>query len=140
MINVGIIGGAGYTAGELIRILINHPQAQLTWVHSQSQGNKPLAGVHTDLWGETEMVFTQELDFQAINVLFLCSGHGESKKFLAENQLPQSLKIIDLSTDFLRKITGFTAYPNSTEIACTKLAKLLIPVVLPRLFNWLCCL
>jgi N-acetyl-gamma-glutamyl-phosphate reductase len=100
MINVGIIGGAGYTAGELIRILINHPQARLAWVHSQSQGEKPLASIHTDLWGDTEMKFSQVLDFQAIDVLFLCSGHGESKKFLAENHIPQSLKIIDLSTDF----------------------------------------
>jgi N-acetyl-gamma-glutamyl-phosphate reductase len=100
MINIGIVGGAGYTAGELIRILINHPQARLAWVHSQSQSSKPLASVHTDLWGETEMKFSQVLDFEAVDLLFLCSGHGESKKFLTENQIPKSLKIIDLSTDF----------------------------------------
>ncbi|MCU0447729.1 MAG: N-acetyl-gamma-glutamyl-phosphate reductase [Microscillaceae bacterium] len=100
MINIGIVGGAGYTAGELIRILLNHPQARLAWVHSQSQGNKPLANVHTDLWGETEMVFSQNFDFEAIDAIFLCSGHGESQKFLSENPLPARVKVIDLSTDF----------------------------------------
>jgi N-acetyl-gamma-glutamyl-phosphate reductase len=100
MLNIGIIGGAGYTAGELIRILLNHPQARLAWAHSQSQGDKPLASIHTDLWGETDMRFTQQLDFAGVDVIFLCSGHGESKKFLAENNVPNHLKIIDLSTDF----------------------------------------
>jgi N-acetyl-gamma-glutamyl-phosphate reductase len=107
MIKIGIVGGAGYTAGELIRILLNHPQAKLVWVNSQSQGEKPLASIHTDLWGETDMRFSQNLDFQAVDVIFLCSGHGESKKFLSENKIPNHLKIIDLSTDFRDESQGF---------------------------------
>ena len=111
-LNIGIIGAAGYTGGELLRILVNHPAANLVFAHSKSQGGKPVYGTHTDLLGDTELLFTNdntsELINQAcLNVIFLCSGHGESKKFLVENPIPDSLKIIDLSTDFRNQSDDF---------------------------------
>ena len=96
---VGIIGGAGYTGGELIRLLINHPNAHLSFVHSRSNAGQPLYAVHQDLIGETEQLFTSELSTD-IDILFLCFGHGESKKFLAENEFPSRVRIIDLANDF----------------------------------------
>ncbi len=99
-VNVGVIGGAGYTGGELIRILINHPDAELTFVHSASNGGNPFYKVHKDLIGETEMTFTDQFDDSGIDVLFLCSGHGQSKLFLDENPVREDVKIIDLSQDF----------------------------------------
>jgi N-acetyl-gamma-glutamyl-phosphate reductase len=106
-IKVGIIGGAGYTGGELIRILLNHPSADIAFVHSSSQAGNKISNTHTDLFGETELVFSGAHDFNAIDVIFLCSGHGQSEKFLSENTLPASLKIIDLSTDFRDESAGF---------------------------------
>ncbi|MFD1096417.1 N-acetyl-gamma-glutamyl-phosphate reductase [Salegentibacter chungangensis] len=99
MIEAGIIGGAGYTAGELIRILLRHPEVSLNFVYSTSQPGRPVAQVHQDLLGETELEFSGELNKEA-DVVFLCLGHGNSKKFLAENQFSDKTKIIDLSTDF----------------------------------------
>jgi N-acetyl-gamma-glutamyl-phosphate reductase len=99
MIKAGIIGGAGYTGGELISILLNHPQAEIAFIHSQSQAGKNVHEVHTDLVGETEMKFTGELQ-NDIDVLILCVGHGEAKKFLEENNISSNIKIIDLSQDF----------------------------------------
>jgi N-acetyl-gamma-glutamyl-phosphate reductase len=95
-----ITGAAGYTGGELIALLLNHPQAQLTCIHSHSQAGKPLHAVHGDLLGETNLHFTGELDMNNIDVLFLCVGHGEAKKFLADTAIPATVKIIDLSQDF----------------------------------------
>ncbi len=106
-IKVGIVGGAGYTGGELLRILVNHPQVTIVFVNSQSQAGKPVYGTHADLYGESDLVFTDQLSFEQIDVLFLCSGHGQSVKFLSENMLPASLKIIDLSTDFRDESAGF---------------------------------
>lgn len=106
-INIGIIGGAGYTGGELLRILLNHPQANIVFVNSQSQAGKPVYTTHKDLFGETSLTFTDQLPFEQVDVLFLCSGHGQSAKFLAENELPENLKIIDLSTDFRDESNGF---------------------------------
>lgn len=97
-IKVGIAGGAGYTGGETIRLLLNHPDIQLKFVHSRSNAGNPLHHVHPDLIGETELTFTDTL--QEVDVLFLCLGHGESKKFLQENSIPAATKIIDLSQDF----------------------------------------
>lgn len=97
-IRVGIIGGAGYTAGELLRLLIHHPNVQIGFVHSQSNAGNPIDHVHTDLLGDTTMVFTDTIS-QDIDVLFLCVGHGEAKKFLQNNTIAQSIKIIDLSQD-----------------------------------------
>ena len=99
MIKAGIIGGAGYTGGELIRILLNHPQVEIAFVHSRSNAGKPLHTVHADLIGETELLFADAIS-QDIDVLFLCLGHGESKKFLTENTIDAHIRVIDLANDF----------------------------------------
>lgn len=101
-IKVGIIGGAGYTGGELIRLLINHPSTELTYIHSKSNAGKELHSVHQDLVGETNIKFSHEMN-DDIDVLFLCVGHGDSKKFLEENVVPNHIKIISLSQDFRLK-------------------------------------
>jgi N-acetyl-gamma-glutamyl-phosphate reductase len=111
-IQAGIIGAAGYTGGELLRILINHPHATVAFAHSKSQAGKPVYATHTDLIGDTELVFSGEvvqplLDQSGLDVIFLCSGHGESAKFLREHQVPASVKVIDLSTDFRDESEGF---------------------------------
>lgn len=98
-IKVGIIGGAGYTGGELIRLLVNHPYVAVSFIHSRSNAGKPVYSVHEDLIGETDWQFTGELS-QDVDVVFLCVGHGEAKKFLAENPFDARIKIIDLSQDF----------------------------------------
>jgi N-acetyl-gamma-glutamyl-phosphate reductase len=98
-VKVGIVGGAGYTGGELLRVLLRHPNATITFVHSTSQAGALLSKVHTDLVGDTDLKFVSELD-QNIDVLFLCVGHGDAKKFLAAQDLKSSIKIIDLSQDF----------------------------------------
>jgi N-acetyl-gamma-glutamyl-phosphate reductase len=98
-INVGIAGGAGYTGGELLRILIHHPEVHISFVHSSSNAGKPVSAVHTDLVGDTDLVFTNTF-LDNIDVLFLCVGHGEAKKLLAEQTIAASVSIIDLSQDF----------------------------------------
>jgi N-acetyl-gamma-glutamyl-phosphate reductase len=98
-VTAGIIGGAGYTGGETIRLLLNHPDVELTFVHSRSNAGNSLFSVHPDLLGETDIKFTGDLSQQA-DVIFLCLGHGESKKFLQENSVSAKSKIIDLSQDF----------------------------------------
>ena len=105
-IKIGIIGGAGYTGGELLRILIHHPEAEIVYVNSKSQAGKPVYSTHTDLLGDTDLTFSDELHTD-VDVIFLCSGHGESKKFLTANPEFKSLKIIDLSTDFRDQSEGF---------------------------------
>lgn len=104
---VGIIGGAGYTAGELIRILLNHPSAELVFVHSTSSAGHLLSDVHEGLLGETDMVFSDTYDLSAIDVLFLCSGHGFSRKFWEENERPSGLKVIDLAQDYRDESDGY---------------------------------
>ncbi|MDW7692262.1 N-acetyl-gamma-glutamyl-phosphate reductase [Flammeovirgaceae bacterium SG7u.111] len=98
-IKVGIIGGAGYTGGELLRLLIHHPEVEISYVHSNSNGGASVYSVHKDLIGETELAFASELHFD-LDAIFLCMGHGASKIFLEENKVPASVKIIDLSQDF----------------------------------------
>jgi N-acetyl-gamma-glutamyl-phosphate reductase len=98
-IRTGIVGGAGYTGGELIRLLLNHPLTEIVFVNSKSNSDKYLYEVHRDLVGETNQKFTSELSGQ-IDVLFLCVGHGEAKKFLQENKIDGKIRIIDLSQDF----------------------------------------
>ena len=103
VIDVGIIGGAGYTGGELIRLLLHHPHAKLSAIHSRSNAGNAITSVHPDLIGETDLKFTDDNSFLengSIDVLFLCMGHGESKKFLESNAISESTKIIDLSQDF----------------------------------------
>ena len=105
MIKVGVIGGAGYTAGELLRILIHHPEVDIVFVNSSSNAGNSVADVHSGLIGETSLIFTSELPLEEVDALFLCSAHGDSKKFMDENAVPQSVKIIDLSTDYRAKST-----------------------------------
>ncbi len=100
MIKVGIIGGAGYTAGELIRLLLHHPDAEIAFVHSSSNAKNLLTDVHEGLLGETDMKFTDRMPLKSVDVLFLCMGHGKSAEFLAEHPAAQNLRIIDLAQDF----------------------------------------
>jgi N-acetyl-gamma-glutamyl-phosphate reductase len=97
-IRAGIIGGAGYTGGELIRLLLNHPSVEIAFVHSRSNDGRLVSDVHTDLIGETYLKFSQGLE--AADVLFLCLSHGESRTFLRDNPVPAGTRIIDLSQDF----------------------------------------
>jgi N-acetyl-gamma-glutamyl-phosphate reductase len=98
-IQAGIIGGAGYTGGELLRLLLRHPQVNVAFTHSRSQAGQPVWTVHEDLFGETDLVFSGTWD-QPVDVLFLCAGHGEARKFLEANPVPDTVKVIDLSHDF----------------------------------------
>lgn len=98
-IKAGIVGGAGYTGGEMLRLLVNHDGVEIVFVHSNSNGGNLISDVHTDLLGDTDLRFTDELS-SAIDVLFLCVGHGDAKKFLAANPIAAGIKIIDLSQDF----------------------------------------
>lgn len=98
-IKVGIIGGAGYTAGELIRILLYHPGAELKYIQSISNNGQPVSAIHTDLLGETDQVFA-DVDFESTDVVFLCSGHGKSIDYMNKIAIPPRVKIIDLSHDF----------------------------------------
>ncbi len=98
-VKVGIIGGAGYTGGEAIRILVNHPNVELVFVHSNSNAGNLLSDVHADLFGDTQMRFTDELRTD-VDVLFLCVGHGDARKFLESHPIPETVRIIDLSQDF----------------------------------------
>jgi len=98
-LKVGIVGGAGYTGGETIRLLLNHPDVTLTFVHSRSNAGNPLHEVHPDLLGDTDLTFSDHI-VPGADVIFLCLGHGESKKFLQENPLEAKAKVIDLSQDF----------------------------------------
>ena len=102
-INAGIIGGAGYTGGELMRILLNHPGVNISFIHSRSNAGRSVATIHQDLIGDTPLNFTDDLsglNDGSIDVVFLCLGHGESKKFLSENAVNGITKIIDLANDF----------------------------------------
>lgn len=108
-IKAGIVGGAGYTGGELLRILINHPNVDIHFVHSNSNAGNLISDVHTDLTGETSLAFTDTLS-QDIDALFLCVGHGDAKKFLDKNTIDERIKVIDLSQDF--RLTANAAYRN----------------------------
>jgi len=105
-IKAGIIGGAGYTAGELIRLLVNHPDVEISFIHSTSNAGNRITDVHEGLIGETDLVFSDLLPLDAVDALFLCSAHGDSRTFTEKHPLPESLKIIDLSTDFRHKNTA----------------------------------
>ncbi|MFN5647114.1 MAG: N-acetyl-gamma-glutamyl-phosphate reductase, partial [Sphingobacteriales bacterium] len=105
MIKAGIIGSAGYTGGELIRLLVNHPVVSIHFVHSKSNAGNPVHKIHADLLGDTDLHFTGELDLN-VDVLFLCAGHGEGMKFLQEVNIPEHIRIIDLSNDFRLKASS----------------------------------
>ena len=103
MIRVGIIGGAGYTAGELIRLLLWHPEVEICFVNSSSNAGNKITDVHGGLLGETNLRFTDELPLDTIDLLFFCSAHGDTRKFMESHQLPDELKVIDLSMDYRLK-------------------------------------
>ncbi|MBQ9659933.1 MAG: N-acetyl-gamma-glutamyl-phosphate reductase [Bacteroidales bacterium] len=107
MIKVGIIGGAGYTAGELLRILVNHPEAEIVFVHSTSNAGNYLYEVHGGLLGDTDLQFSDRYDLSAVDVLFLCSAHGKSREFWAENVRPAGLKVVDLAQDYRDESEGY---------------------------------
>ena len=100
MIKIGILGAAGYTGGELIRVLLNHPEAQIVFANSESNAGNLVADVHEGLYGDTDMRFTDEMPFDDVDVVFFCFGHGKSEQFLREHSIPAKVKIIDLAQDF----------------------------------------
>lgn len=100
MIRVGIIGGAGYTAGELIRLLLIHPEVEIKFVHSSSNAGNRVADIHAGLYGDTDLLFTDEMPFEEIDLLFFCTAHGDTRKFIESHALPDELKVIDLSMDY----------------------------------------
>lgn len=107
MKKIGIIGGAGYTAGELLRLLINHPEVSIHFVHSTSNAGQPIVNVHQGLLGETDLVFSDKHPLDEIDILFLCSAHGHSRKFWEENERPANLRVIDLAQDFRDESYGY---------------------------------
>lgn len=100
MVKVGILGAAGYTGGELIRILINHPEVEIVFANSESNAGNKFYDVHEGLMGDTEMEFTEEMPFEKVDVVFFCFGHGKSEAFLREHEIPEGVRIIDLAQDF----------------------------------------
>ncbi len=121
-IKAGIAGAAGYTGGELIRLLLLHPNVEIVFAHSNSNAGKPLYHVHTDLLGDTTLLFASELS-NNIDVLFLCMGHGDSKKFLAANSIPSNVRIIDLSQDFRLKENATDKWVYGLpELNCEKIS------------------
>lgn len=100
MIRIGIIGGAGYTAGELCRLLLNHPEAEIVFINSESNAGNLITDVHEGLYGETDMRFTDELPFEDVDVVYFCFGHGKSTQFLTDHYIPADVRIIDLAQDF----------------------------------------
>lgn len=113
MIRVGIFGAAGYTGGELIRLLLNHPGAEIVFANSESNAGNLVSDVHAGLLGETDLRFTAAMPFSAVDVIFLCFGHGKSEQFLREHPVPANVKIIDLAQDF--RIKGTQVYPTAPQ-------------------------
>ncbi len=99
MIKVGILGAAGYTGGELIRLLLNHPETEIVFANSESNAGNPVSDVHEGLIGDTDLRFTDQMPFEDIDVVFFCFGHGKSEQFLKEHTIPAKVKIIDLAQD-----------------------------------------
>ena len=100
MIKVGILGAAGYTGGELIRLLLNHPEAEIVFANSESNAGNLVSDVHEGLVGETDLKFTDQMPFEDVDVVFFCFGHGKSEQFLKEHTIPSNVKIIDMAQDF----------------------------------------
>lgn len=100
MIKTGIIGGAGYTAGELIRLLINHPDVEIVFINSSSNAGNKITDVHSGLYGECDLTFTDAMPLDEIDLLFFCTAHGDTRKFMESHNIPEDLKIIDLSMDY----------------------------------------
>lgn len=107
MIKAGIIGAAGYTAGELLRILVNHPDVEIVFAHSSSNAGNKVYDVHSGLVGDTELCFSADYDLTSVDVVFLCGGHGKSTEFWASNERPAGLKVIDLAQDYRDESNGY---------------------------------
>ncbi len=114
MIKVGILGAAGYTGGELIRLLLNHPAVEIVFANSESNAGNPVTDVHEGLYGDTDLSFTASLPWESVDVVFFCFGHGKSEAFLKEHDIPESVKIIDLAQDFRLKGDETTAIQHPT--------------------------
>ena len=99
-VRVGVLGAAGYTGGELIRVLLNHPEAKIVFANSESNAGNLVSDVHEGLTGETDLKFTDQMPFEDVDVVFFCFGHGKSEAFLKEHTIPENVKIIDLAQDF----------------------------------------
>lgn len=127
MIKIGILGAAGYTGGELIRILLNHPEAEIVFANSESNAGNLVSDVHEGLIGDTDLCFTDQMPFDKVDVVFFCFGHGKSEAFLKEHTIPDNVKIIDLAQDFRIKgnhdyIYGLPEIYRSEIAACKHLA------------------
>lgn len=120
-VKVGIAGGAGYTAGELLRVLLGHGKVEISWVMSASHSGEPVHKVHTDLLGETNLRFASKPDFANVEVLFLCMGHGKSAEFINENEVPSNVKIIDLGNDFRLEAPGNEFIYGLPELNASKI-------------------
>lgn len=119
---IGILGGAGYTGGELLRILLNHPQAEIVFVNSESNAGNPVTDVHEGLYGETDLRFTDAIPFSEVDVLFFCFGHGKSVQFLKEHDVPADVRIIDLAQDFRLAADGNDFVYGLPEINRSRIA------------------
>ena len=127
MIKIGILGAAGYTGGELIRILLNHPEAEIVFANSESNAGNLVSDVHEGLIGDTDLCFTDQMPFDKVDVVFFCFGHGKSEAFLKEHTIPENVKIIDLAQDFRIKgnhdyVYGLPEIYRSEIAACKHLA------------------
>lgn len=123
MIKIGILGGAGYTGGELIRLLLNHPQAEIVFVNSESNAGNLLTDVHEGLYGDSDMRFTREMPLEKVDVVFFCFGHGKSEAFLKEHSLPPDVRIIDLAQDFRLDAPGNDYVYGLPEINRERIAR-----------------
>ena len=123
MIRVGILGAAGYTGGELIRLLVNHPEAEIVFANSESNAGNPVAEVHEGLYGDCDFTFTSEMPFDQVDVVFFCFGHGKSEAFLKEHSIPENVKIIDLAQDFRLEAPGNDYVYGLPEINKERIAK-----------------
>ena len=122
MIRIGILGAAGYTGGELIRLLLNHPEVEIVFANSESNAGNLVADVHEGLYGDTDLRFTDEMPFNDVDVVFFCFGHGKSEAFLKEHAIPQHVKIIDLAQDFRLAAPGNDYVYGLPEINKDKIA------------------
>ena len=123
MIRVGILGAAGYTGGELIRLLINHPEAEIVFANSESNAGNMVAEVHEGLYGDCNLKFTSEMPFDKVDVVFFCFGHGKSEAFLKEHTIPANVKIIDLAQDFRLEAEGNDYVYGLPEINKERIAR-----------------
>lgn len=123
MVRVGILGAAGYTGGDLIRLLLNHPEAEIVFANSESNAGNPVADVHEGLYGDTELCFTSEMPFDSVDVVFFCFGHGKSEAFLKEHSIPENVKIVDLAQDFRLEAPDHDYVYGLPEINKERIAK-----------------